>query len=367
MTLNVKILLTILLGIVVFVQDLYLPLGVAGGVPYVAFVLMGLWYEDPKTGLYLGLTGTLLTLLGLYVSPAGGEHWKVLLNRSYAIFAIWIVAVGVFKQKKILQKLQVYAGKLKSYNQELEQQVTERTSELETALEHQKELNEMKFRFVSVASHEFRTPLSSILSSISILGKYSETDLQEKKQKHIDRIKSSVKNLTHILDDFLSLEKIEHGKSGLKLESFDLPALCGEVAEEVFFIKKPGQKINYRHTGKNTVSKLDREALRNVLINLLSNAVKFSDDNKPIDLMSAVHNGQITIIVNDEGIGISENELKHVFDMFFRARNTEHIQGTGLGLNIVKRHVETMGGTISVISELGKGSTFTVQFTTLSD
>lgn len=363
MTHKVKILLTILVGIAVFMQDKYLPLGVAGGVPYVAFVLMGLWYEDPKTGLYLGIVGTGLTLLGLYVSPAGGEHWKVLLNRTYAIFAIWIVAIGVYQQKKILRKLKVYAGKLMSYNKELEQKVTERTSELAEALEHQKELSEMKSRFVSVASHEFRTPLSSILSSISILGKYSEADLQKKKEKHIDRIRSSVKNITHILDDFLSLEKLKHDKTELKTESFDLPELCDEVVDEVFFIKKPGQKINYHHTGTSTVNNLDRKVLRNVITNLLSNAIKFSDENKPIDLLTAVQDGQITIVVKDEGIGISKDESKHVFGIFFRARNAEHIQGTGLGLNIVKRHVEMMGGTIDFKSELGKGSAFTLHFT----
>jgi hypothetical protein len=114
MTFKLKITLTVLLGIIIFIQDLYLPLGVAGGVPYVAFVLMGLWYDNPKAGLYLGLAGTLLTLFGLYVSPEGGEYWKVLINRSYAIFPIWIVAVGVFKQTKILSKLQEYAGRIKS-------------------------------------------------------------------------------------------------------------------------------------------------------------------------------------------------------------------------------------------------------------
>ncbi|MCP4457200.1 MAG: hypothetical protein GY816_04110 [Cytophagales bacterium] len=207
-----KFLLTLLIGAAIFTFDVSIQLGVAGGVPYVALVLMGLWYGNKNTGLYLGIIASILTIIGYYLSPDGGEEWKVLLNRTYAGFAIWIVALGVFYQKKALQKVENYSRKLSKSKDDLEGKVKERTAELAEALEHQKDLNDHKTRFVSIASHEFRTPLSVVLSSASLVSKYTESDQQNKREKHIDRIKSSVQNLVTILDDFLSLDKLEQGK-----------------------------------------------------------------------------------------------------------------------------------------------------------
>jgi len=357
-----KISVGVLLAIVIYILDISMQLGVAGGVPYVAFVLLGLWYKDKRVVLYLGVIATLLTLLGLFTSPEGGEYWKVLLNRGYAVFAIWIVAIGVYKQKIVQGKLEKLADRLKNYNVDLEKQVMKRTSDLADALEHQMELNEMKSRFVSTASHEFRTPLSTILSSVSLIGKYTDGNENEKLSKHIVRIKSSVNNLTDILDDFLSLEKLEQGKLKVKTNRFNLRVLCQDLVVELNVLKKEGQEIHITNNKVEIVINLDEDLIRNILSNLLSNAIKFSPENSSIDLLATSKNGELTIEVKDGGIGISKGDTAHIFEKFFRADNAENIQGTGLGLNIVKRYVEIMGGKITFESELNKGSTFRAQF-----
>jgi len=342
-------------------QDIFIPLGVAGGVPYVAFVLSGLWFKDKKISLYLGASATALTLVGLYISPEGGEEWKILLNRSYAIFAIWVVATGVYYQKKILGKLEEYTDKLKNSNSELEKQVAARTNKLAEALQHQKELNEMKSRFVTTASHEFRTPLSSILSSVSLIRKYAQSRDKEKQQKHIERIKHAVQNMETILSDFLSIEKLEEGRIQVQFDQFNLNELCNEVIAQVEVTKKPGQTFDFINNDVEIVQNLDSELLRIVLVNLLSNAIKFSQEDMPIELLTSRQDGYLVIEIKDKGIGIAENEVKYVFEKFFRAKNAENIQGTGLGLNIAKQHVEIMGGSIDFSSVLDNGSVCTVK------
>lgn len=246
-------------------------------------------------------------------------------------------------------------------NLSLENKVRDRTLELTASLEREQIMNEMKSRFVSIASHEFRTPLSTILSSVSLISSYSQDDQIEKREKHIERIKSSVKNLTGLLNDFLSLEKLEQGKVEILKETFDLNEFTIDTREEVNNLLKKGQQINFNYTGGKDIF-LDKKILKNILLNLMSNAIKYSDENKEIDLSIEVCDHFISISVRDRGIGIPEAEQKNVFDQFFRAKNAETIQGTGLGLNIVKRYVELLNGTISFISIPGDGTTFTVTF-----
>ena len=364
MTTWVKVLLTFLLAFTIFLLDLSIPLGVAGGVPYVAFVLMGLIYNERRVSIMLGVIATLLTILGQQLSPSGGEEWKVLINRSYAIFAIWAVAIGVHQQKKALGQLEEYALKLKESKTDLERKVKERTKELNDALNYQKELSDMRSRFISVASHEFRTPLSTILSSISLLDRYTGTDENEKRVKHINRIKSSIQKLTSILDDFFSLTEMEKGQRKPESNTFDITELSKKIIEEVSVLKKIGQEIDYDHVGPAVVSNLDLSAIYDIITNLVTNAIKFSPVNKLIHLETMLSNEQVLIKVVDRGVGIPKHEQKYVFDMFFRAENVVNLQGKGLGLNIVKRHVKMMNGTISLLSELENGTTFTVQLPT---
>jgi len=248
---------------------------------------------------------------------------------------------------------------LKALNSRLEQEVKDRTRELVLALEREKTINEMKSRFVSMASHEFRTPLSAILSSASLAEKYGERNDQEKQQKHFARIRSSVTNMTDILNDFLSVDQLEQGALNTESTSFNLAELMAEVLEQMSGLCKMRQRILHQHEGNELVH-ADRKIILNILLNLLSNAIKYSEQN--ISLYSRLTNDQVQIKVSDRGLGIPENEQKHLFEKFFRAGNVTNIQGTGLGLSIVKRYVELLDGTLSFESSEGIGTTFTVEF-----
>jgi PAS domain S-box-containing protein len=249
-----------------------------------------------------------------------------------------------------------------SMNEGLEKKIRERTLELTEALEREKELNEMKSRFVTMASHEFRTPLSAILSSVSLIGHYSAPEHGEKKQKHIERIKSSVRNLTDILDSFLSLEKLEQGKVEAHSASFDLYDFVEDAIGEIEdMLKKKNQRVNFTYDGEHEVVQ-DKKILRNILLNLLSNAAKYSAEEKEISVNAKVCAEKITIAIADHGIGIPKEAQKDLFGKFFRANNALNIQGTGLGLNIVKRYVELLNGTISFTSVENEGTTFIIEF-----
>jgi len=230
------------------------------------------------------------------------------------------------------------------------------------ALAQQMELNEMKSKFVSIASHEFRTPLSTILSSTFLISKYSQARDLEKAQKHIDRIEAAVRTLTDILNDFLSLGRIEDGKLENRVSEFNVVEFCDTLTDEVQPSLKKEQAIIYHHEGVNPVFSLDRQHLRNVLVNLLSNASKYSSEGKTIWLTSAFANGQMQFTIKDEGIGIPVSDQPRLFQSFFRANNAVDIQGTGMGLHIVKRFLDIMGGSIQFTSEENKGSTFIIHF-----
>ena len=261
--------------------------------------------------------------------------------------------------------------KIKRVNVELEYKVEARTKilketlreleaskdELSVALEREKELNDMKSRFVTMASHEFRTPLSTILSSASLIGKYKLSDEEEKRHKHVDRIKSAVSNMTLILNDFLSAGKLEEGKISVNLVSINIPEYIQESTSELSNFLKPGQTVNYFHEG-DPLFVCDKQFLKNIIINLVSNSSKFSSENKSIDIATTTTNTELLLIIKDNGIGIPAEEQKKLFERFFRAKNALNIQGTGLGLNIVAKYIEVLKGTIRFESELDKGTTF---------
>jgi PAS domain S-box-containing protein len=254
-------------------------------------------------------------------------------------------------------------GELEAMNKFLQEQIRERKKAEEDtrkALEKERELNELKTKFVSIASHEFRTPLSTILSSASLVAQYKEKGDLEKIDKHVLRIKSSVNHLTAILNDFLSLGKLEEGRVDVVKEEIHVHDFLTEIKEELKPLLKEGQRILVTSEWiENTIS-TDRRLLRNILFNLISNASKYSAPNKSIHLNLRKKGEQIAMDVRDEGIGIPKNEIKHLFERFFRASNVTNIQGTGLGLNIVNRYVDLLEGSIEFNSEEGKGSTFTI-------
>ena len=243
------------------------------------------------------------------------------------------------------------------YTENLKETVKERTKELSEALEAEKKINELKSTFITIASHELRTPITVIMSSIILIEKYNELGQYQKQNKMIDRIKSSVYQFTSILDDFLSLDKLERGMLRVNKETLDLREFMAKLIDDMEGILKTGQRINHAHEG-NTIFVQDRKMLRNILMNLLSNAIKYSYTD--IEMDTLVKNGQLRVQIRDMGIGIPEEDQGNLFTRFFRAKNTEHIQGTGLGLSIVERYLDLLGGTIEFSSKLGQGSTFTV-------
>ncbi|MCC7030911.1 MAG: PAS domain-containing sensor histidine kinase [Chitinophagaceae bacterium] len=271
------------------------------------------------------------------------------------------------------EKLKAISRQLTVSNERLEARVLDRTmvlqealneieksrAELIEALEKEKELNELKSRFLSMASHEFRTPLTTILSSASLIPEYTNSEQQPKRMKHVERIISAVNNLNDILSDFLSLSKIEEGRVSADFSMFNLQKLTAEVIGEMKGTCKKNQTIIYEHSGDEMVW-LDPKLSRNILLNLLSNAIKFSPENKQINITTITTQKQTTIRIQDQGIGISKEDQQHLFGRFFRGHNAINIQGTGLGLNIVSKYLELMGGSVKMESEVEKGTIFTV-------
>jgi PAS domain S-box-containing protein len=263
--------------------------------------------------------------------------------------------------------------KLKNYSTELEKQVKNRTlileeavqelektkKDLNNALEKEKELNELKSRFVSMASHEFRTPLTTMMSSLSLVTKYGEQNDKENQVKHVSKIKKSINNLTDILNDFLSVSKLEEGKLENMPEKINLKMFMAEIISEMQSMANDELKLTQLHIGSESAT-IDKKLLKNVLFNLISNAIKFSPDGGTVEITSQVSNSFVKISVKDNGIGISKQDQKHLFERFFRGRNATHIQGTGLGLNIVTKYAELMNGSLDFESKENKGTTFTI-------
>ncbi|MBL7858901.1 MAG: PAS domain S-box protein [Cyclobacteriaceae bacterium] len=236
-------------------------------------------------------------------------------------------------------------------------------TDLLQALEKEHELGELKSRFVTMASHEFRTPLSTILSSIFLLENYTGEDFEREKMTHINRIKRSVNNLTEILNDFLSLGKLEEGKVKVSYADLHIEDFMEMLIKEIEVVKNPEQSITYTHSGNQIVS-TDKHLLKNIMLNLISNAFKYSPKSGCVLVTSKVTADLLTLKVTDTGIGIPEDDQRHIFKRFFRAQNAMNLQGTGLGLNIVKKYTTLLSGKVGFKSALGKGTTFAVTLPT---
>ena len=303
------------------------------------------------------------------------SHYK----RENELFVIAFV-VDITHRKQIEQnminqqkELERITSEIRTLNTELEAKVEERTlilrealqrleesqQELSEALLKEKQLNEIKSRFVSMASHEFRTPLSTVLSSASLIGKYTRTEEQDKRTRHIDKIKASVNQLNDTLEDFLSLGKLEEGKVQSHTSDFDLNEFMADVIDEMKGLLKKGQHIDLSYKGNSQICS-DKKILKNIIVNLITNAIKFSEENGAIEVITDVNDSVATISVRDQGIGIAKEDLEHLFSSFFRGANAINIQGTGLGLHIVKRFIDLMSGKVEIESRLGSGTIVTI-------
>lgn len=296
--------------------------------------------------------------MDLYAVKKDGTEFPVEVSLSPYMteegqFAIAFISDISIRKKSELALLQL--------NAELERKVDERTKSLSDALEKEKELNELKSRFVSMASHEFRTPLSTILSSAFLISKYTKTEEQPKRDKHIQRVVSSGNMLNDILNDFLSVGKIEEGRIQVRPSEMDIEAEVNNLVKEIQPLLKNEQKIVYNHLGHNIVT-LDLSLFKHILMNLISNAIKFSDAGTDIVISTEKDAMGLLIKVKDKGIGISKTDQEHLFERFFRGENASNIQGTGLGLHIVSKYVELMEGTLDLKSDIGKGTEFIIKF-----
>ncbi len=226
------------------------------------------------------------------------------------------------------------------------------------ALRIEQELNDLKSRFISMASHEFRTPLSAIHSSAILIGKQNTPGLEDKRLRYLRQIKNNVRNLVVILDDFLSLSKLEEGNIEARPDTFDALDLIRSVLEELESNLKVGQHFQETFEMSSLKVYQDPKLLRQILVNLLSNAIKYAPEKTGISIAIEKDATAFSISITDKGMGIPEEEHEQLFNRFFRARNAINIPGTGLGLHLVKLYTELMGGTITFKSTLEKGSTF---------
>lgn len=323
----------------------------------------------------------------LYAQRKGGDVFPVEVSlSSYTVntelFVIaFVINITVRKQQeqvviKQKEELEQVTKEIRQLNISLEKKIDDRTKmlretlsaleqsklELSDALKTEKDLGEMKSKFVSMASHEFKTPLSTILSSSFLLEKYNDLNEPGKRTKHINRIKHAVNDMKMILDDFLSLDKLDEGIVQAKPDKLSATACfetLNDVVHEMSVHCKTGQQIRTDFSGDASVV-IDERLLKNVCINLLSNAIKFSPEHSAIELLCSISSTELLLAVKDNGIGISEEDQAHLFERFFRAKNAVNIQGTGLGLNIILRYIELMNGSIEFKSELENGSVFTI-------
>jgi len=327
----------------------------------------------------------------LFAKTKTGSEFPVEVSLSFYkqkndFFVIaFVVDITLRKQSELEQReqqkqLEKITADILRLNAELETKVEERTmilkealqqlelsqEELHEALNKEKELNEIKSRFVSMASHEFRTPLSTILSSSALISKYTKEEEQSNRDKHTKRIKESVKHLNNLLEDFLSLGKLEEGKIAAHASSFNIKDFLDEVTDEMKTVMNTGQQIKITTSG-NVVFSTDKRLLKNILINLVGNAIKFSKDEGVVEVDVAATGDALTLAVKDHGIGISEEDQQHLFSSFFRGKNAVNIQGTGLGLHIVKRYAELINATLELESTLGEGTTITLSLPMLAE
>ncbi|MBO0947825.1 sensor histidine kinase [Fibrella forsythiae] len=243
------------------------------------------------------------------------------------------------------------------------QSVQERHNDAERTrlLARERELHDLKSNFVTLASHEFRTPMMTIMSSASLIGSYNSPADEDKRERHVLRIKSAINSLTRILNDFMAISQMDQAIISSHPYQFDLIDFCRDVINDTVAVARTGQRFSYTHTTGPSQISIDGQLLKNILLNLLTNASKYSSDDMDIQLTSAVLDNQLIIAVQDHGIGIPDVDKDKLFTNFFRARNAIHIQGTGLGLYLVKRYVDLLEGSIQFTSQQNEGTVFTVR------
>lgn len=271
-----------------------------------------------------------------------------------------IQALNLNLEQRVISR----TSQLEEANQKLVAEIEERVrleEELRVALQKEQELSELKDRFVSMTSHEFRTPLSTIRANAELLQRYSQRWTEEKRKELFQRIEDSTMHMTHLLEDILLIGKAEAGKLEVKPGSLNLVNFCQTMVEEIKSGQGVQHEFNFVRNCDSLIALLDEKLMRQIVGNLLSNAVKYSVAGKTVYFELDYQDGEAILTIRDEGIGIPLEDLPHLFEVFHRAKNVGTVQGTGLGLAIVERSVQLHGGTITVESQVGIGTSFTVR------
>ncbi|MFP4368301.1 MAG: ATP-binding protein [Candidatus Kapaibacterium sp.] len=242
----------------------------------------------------------------------------------------------------------------------IEEELSRAKSKLEGSLNIQKRLNDMRSNFVSMVSHEYRNPLTMILSSIYLLKRFHETGDEAEFNSHLDKIRSAVNSMNSMLNDIILLGKAESSDLKIVKKQIDLKEYITLIASETRYLFKNSHDITLETIGDSFIINADDSLLQHVINNLISNAIKYSPDKSTVRIKIKEKNENIILAIKDEGIGIKPEEQEYLFEQFYRGSNTRDKTGTGLGLYIVKTFVERMKGTIKVESSLGLGSEFKV-------
>ncbi len=379
------------LAVAIFLLDLSLPLGVAGGVPYVALVLLGWWSSKPRYIVLFATVSTVLTVTGYYHSPEGGIHWIVLTNRLLAFFAIWVTAALLVIVKRAETALQIAHEKLeqraKAALQESEHSLQQRVAELEDAqdrLEQQGEAlaqladdlslardqaeaaNQAKSEFLAAMSHELRTPLNAVIGFSEIIkdetfGPVGSTRYRD----YANDINQSGQHLLDLINDILDLSKVEAGVDELHEEDIDIRDLTRAVFTLVGErARRESTKLELDLADDLPLLRADERKLKQILVNLLSNAIKFTEAGGLITLKAWCRSDSGFVFqVIDTGIGIAPEDIQKALSQFGQVDSDLNRQydGTGLGLPLTKCLAELHGGGLDLQSQVGVGTTATIR------
>ncbi|HEY9599974.1 MAG TPA: ATP-binding protein, partial [Allocoleopsis sp.] len=231
------------------------------------------------------------------------------------------------------------------------------TEEIRHAWQAEKALRRFQLHFFSRVSHEFRTPLSTILGSAQILESSSESWSGSKLLRNIQRIKSAAKHLTQLLDDILTLNRAEAGKLDIHPQPIEIEKFCQRLVEEMRIQANSQISLNFSSESRAKQVICDEKLLRSILTNLIANALKYSPQGSEVEVVLTNEEEAVILQVKDHGIGIPQDDQNHLFELFYRGKNVENIPGTGLGLSVVKKCLDLQGGKIAIASEVGKGTT----------
>lgn len=232
--------------------------------------------------------------------------------------------------------------------------------EVRKMLEKEKELSELKTRFVSMVSHEFRTPLTVIRSSAQLLKKYNDKLHEEDKKDYLDKMIKTVDYMKELIENVIFIGQSEGDRLNIRASEIDVSEFFREITKDVKLTHDQDRKINISFDGDRRKAEFDSKIIRNIFVNILSNAMKYSNPSTPIDIEIVLNEKGLYFSVIDNGIGISEEEQEKIFDLFYRGKNVGSISGTGLGLAVVTTSLKKLNGNIEISSKLQKGSKFKV-------